>query len=76
MVVTKKENVIKEDIAKHTASLVNLKNILYQAENNMATKKEMEDYIKSLIKQIIIYQMKIVDLEIILEQAKREIKEM
>ena len=42
----------------------------------MVAKKEMEDYIKSLIKQIIIHQMKIVDLEIILEQAKREIKEM
>ena len=40
------------------------------------TKEDMMDYIKGLLKEIVIHQMKVVDLEIILEQAKTELKEM
>ena len=40
------------------------------------TKQDMKDYIKEVIKEIVIHKMKVIDLEILLNQAKRELEEM
>ena len=45
-------------------------------ENEVTTKEDVKDYMKGLIKEIVIYQMKIVDLEILLNQSKKELEAM
>ena len=40
------------------------------------TKDDMKDYIKGILKEIVIHQMKLVDLEILLNQAKSELEKM
>jgi hypothetical protein len=40
------------------------------------TKQDVKDYIKGLLKEIVIHKMKVVDLEILLRQAKTELRGM